>query len=569
MKEFFQNLRTFFRQFSIRTQIIVGSTICALLALLLSGIFSGGSDAVNLIPKNARFVAVINFESLASKADLKNLEGDRYSILSEDPLVAQIISKPESTGIDFSNDIFLFSYSDSTKHREPDGKKYWIDAYYTALALDIDDKEDFQTFSKNAVNEWSDTMNVVTEVFSKGFSYYLSEPRKNTIGDSYLICWDNEKAMVLKADYVSPFVIKESQDLIEKGKYLMSLNENEVCINTVSSFQEFYSNKTELSLWLNANASELNALSAVNGLNLLNDNLSLFITFQNDGVHLKLHSDLNEDSSKDLSKLYGDGFNRSLLNYVPKNNLVVAGLSMNVMKMFDKFYFDLGLNRAERTLANRILNDFKGSAIMAVLDRPQEKKDEPLPMALVVDLENEAPLDEIVEHIENDARYSIKESDSYWEVTDKIDGNTIAYVCVLKKIGMLTNDYECLKRFMDGGYGNESIRTADIGSKISNSNIFLNVELNKIAEKEKERKMDLGLDSRLPFESLEGFLDQFELSMTSKDLGSVEIVLKSKENGNNSLNRLIEFFGNLYENDPTNKSDDVLNIMSSEEFEII
>lgn len=560
MKRLLQDLKLFFNKLTKKQKIVGGSLIGGIL-LFLFIVFSGGSDSIKLIPKDAFFVAVINVRDVASKADLEDLEKTEWGTeastkLEEDPIIKKLKDKPLSTGIDLTSDIFVFGLL-------KDGK---TDPAYLGFTMDIWDEDDFKAFSKEALQDYFSSDNdYIDEEIGTEYSFRLvADSKREESRAELIVCWDDEKALVLKT--ISRI---SSKDLKAKAQELMSLDEKER-VTAISSFKDFYRQKTEMCLWINPKpvldnlpSRDYKELSNIVDISLIEDNyLAMFLEFKDDGIYFNLQTDLNGQVKEMTDVIFNKSFDRKLLDLVPNDSYAIATLSMNMDVSYALLRsqldgkFQKPIERFERTFneelgfdIQELLKSLGGNGLIALLELP-ESDDIPIPkLAFAFDSENEEYVDRIINRLQRELPpdVSLYYDKGYWKLTNDEVKDLEVYIASRNGSNVVTNDYDCLQKYLRGGYGNESLSRSKMASRLLEANLFfyMNTDLNDLPDAW-QSTMAKSVGGFNMLDKINAYIQGIEISASAKEKNSMEFVLHTEYKGGNALNGLIRLVGDVY-----------------------
>ena len=163
-------------------------------------------------------------------------------------------------------------------------------------------------------------------------------------------------------------------------------------------------------------------------------------------------------------------------------------------------------------------------------------------MGLVIDINGDEIIKALIEKIPEN--YLTKHGD-YYEFP--FDDRYPSYFAFNENICFITNDKKSIKVFKDGGYSANNLNNSDLKSDILNNSFYTFLNLN-YDEYPKEIKQEIKNNQNYEEEKLfkiwNGFAKSIELKQINKN--SVEIIFKTKNNENNTLNSIITTIDDNY-----------------------
>lgn len=314
-------MKRFLEKFSTNQKIIGGVALVAGIAgtLYYFGFFNK-SEAINLVPKDALFVGVINVADLADKADLEDLkQTESYEKLmelsEESDFMNDFMENPASTGIDLTTDIFVFAMEREVP--------------FVAFTMDVDDQEEFESFLKNLNDETAfidDDFNIeegegysylLLEKRSDEYAYYNYQNRRNQdIFYKGILAWDDEKILLLSSDDRLG-----ENDLTDVISELWEQNDADR-ITSSETFMDFYSEKQDISVWVNI--PELADMSRDRDIREFSRyfgdiTASYHMNFEDDGISVQMDMAMDPEDASDYDNSLNYIFHK--LDEVVQDNL--------------------------------------------------------------------------------------------------------------------------------------------------------------------------------------------------------------------------------------------------------
>lgn len=163
-------------------------------------------------------------------------------------------------------------------------------------------------------------------------------------------------------------------------------------------------------------------------------------------------------------------------------------------------------------------------------------------MGLAIDMNGDEVIKKIIKKIpENQMN---KKSD-YYEF--KIGNRYPLYFSFNKSICFFTNDKKSIKAFKEGGYSSSNLGDAKISTDILSSNFysFINLNYSNYSKNiKKQIKKSQNNNEKKIYEIWNDYAESLEIKQFNNN--SIEIIFKSKENENNSLNTIISMLDDNY-----------------------
>lgn len=269
------------------------------------------------IPKDAVGVMYINLKTLSEKSndlDLKNLS---VNALIEDKAPKEIKE-------------FVSEFMTSENLNNTFRKEFILGfgsfkrlSGFGGLALPIRDAASFEAFIQPMLDKMPDAEKEVNVGKDKDFTVYSI--RELAIG------WNNKTALIIGADKYAGAELKD----------LTTLNRAESILAT-NYFDGFFDTKQDMGLHLTSTPlgdaldGLLNAFAGVK-VNLENNNLSYYGSFEKDHIHTNTNLKLNKDFTSLLGykKWMSTSYSKSLLDALPGNPLLLAKISIDPADYFE------------------------------------------------------------------------------------------------------------------------------------------------------------------------------------------------------------------------------------------
>lgn len=335
----------------------VAFLLFGMIALVLSSC-SKPAENIQLIPKEAIAVSVIDVYSLAKKGKMKDFkELNLFKAFKEEvnseskktsKMMTSVMEDPRMTGIDFKSDVFVYYMNE--------------DEQYFCLSMALKNEGKFESF----LEEFMETSEMDYSIENENSFKYMAAAPEMTIA------WDENKLMFLGG------FNNDIEPLKAQLKSLFSLN-SEDRITSNEDFNEFYKNKRDISAWVSTNSLMKSTIfmAIPKGLNTnLEDNyISMHLNFGDDNISLLTNYTPNEEMSKmmeeyDASKV---SFNNDLFNYFPKQSYAAMSLSTNPMAYYNIMKQEEGFESVQEMFKNStdqnlkdVLESVKGNIIVSL-----------------------------------------------------------------------------------------------------------------------------------------------------------------------------------------------------------
>lgn len=295
------------------------------LSLFLLVSCSSSPENLTSIPKDTNVVVVVDILSIIKKgnleeiSELKMFKSFKKEVRNEKKKISKMIDKviedPTVSGIDFTSDMFAYYVNESS------------DEEFFCVSIAIDNEEDFAGFVEDFLDKARIEFDIEKE---KDYSYTLAG-RKMAIG------WDQAKAVIIVASNR-----KSRENLDSEIETLFSLKD-EGQISSRNEFNEFYSNKGDVSLWFSSNLFIDSRWFERMGEEIeydLEDNYGwAFLNFGENDMSLRAQIKYNEEIQKtiDDNNIWGSGADAKLLKFFPKESYASASIGINPNSYYNIF----------------------------------------------------------------------------------------------------------------------------------------------------------------------------------------------------------------------------------------
>lgn len=344
--------------------------INCLLAFLLLITFASckNSDTdARYLPKNAAVVIHLNGKSLTEKLPWEEIQkNEAYKMVYADSTlkdyVKDVLDNPEVTGIDISNDVFIFMEADSA-------------GSYGAVHGRLKDAEKFSSFLKKSPEN---------TVGKSGELYNLRNRKSAGVWNKerFLIIVDmpDTKGMDLQADDVMSDSAPSTggRDLASQATKLFSIGEKESLADE-RKFTRLIDEKGDMHFWMNTYAlySSTPQFSAMNVMNLTKLYEGSFFTgtaiFEKGRIDGHFRSYSGKELTNIIKKYSGKGIDKEMVNKLQGDDLAMLYF-MNfkpegVKAMLDVMgmtgFANMGLAMAGLTIDD-VVKGFKGDFVFGI-----------------------------------------------------------------------------------------------------------------------------------------------------------------------------------------------------------
>jgi len=296
--------------------------ILAIGAMLLSSC-SSTPESLKTIPKESSVVSAIDVYSIIQKGKLTELSDMKFfktfkkELRNENKKVSRIMDDimedPTLTGIDFTNDVFIYYVDQADDER------------YVCISAEISDELKFSEFIEDLLDK-SDVEYDIEE--EKEYKYTI-------VNEKLAIGWDTKKMVFLTASNYS------SRENIEMAvEELISLKEKDQ-ITANEEFNNFYKDKKDVSVWLSTNIFEndysYRRLEESIDIDLSDNYISTYLNFDDNEITLLTRLSPNKEIQELLTKnnITDNTFNSELLNFFPKDAYSASSISVNPMAIYN------------------------------------------------------------------------------------------------------------------------------------------------------------------------------------------------------------------------------------------
>ena len=531
-----------------RTPLI--KSIVLIVSIMFFSSCSNTPKSLKAIPQETNMVSVIDMHSILKKGKLDEISNFKFfktfkkELRNENrkmsKIMGNIIKNPTSTGINFSNDLFMF-YVNEAK-----------DEQFFCISIDLQNEETFVEFIESVIDELGVNYNVEKE---ENYNYII-------LKGEVAIAWDKEKAVLLSAENRSS---RKNLDLEIETLFELKAKDQ---IIAKEEFKTFYARKKDISIWCSTNLFEDNYyfknIEKELDFEITNNYIAAFLDFESDFISITGTITPNEDVEKMMEEnnIWDTKFNTETLNYLPNDSYANVSLSLdplayyNILSEEDDFIkTEKKFNKEMDFSLKEVISSFKGNAVFSLSGFEQVQyeaysynykkvtKETTLPvMGLVFDLNSDDILRKIIKKIPEG---KLEKRNDYYVL--KVDNKYSVYLAYNNELCLITNDKNSVKAFETGGIKTNSLKNSNFASKFSESGYYayLNLDYNDYPKEIKKKFKDAQNNKE---EKLFKIWNKLARSVEIKQIDnySVEIKLTTSNEGSNSLNTLITVLDDNY-----------------------
>ena len=517
-------------------------------AVMMTSCSSGANKEGAVIPKDALFVATLDLGSVWEKGELKKANDlkivkEIHKNLKEespnlDKIVNDILSDPESSGIDFGKNVTLFATQEGRQT-------------YFVVSATMKDNEKFEAlFSKMKKAKLLDSDFTKKIDKKNGLKLMLLE--------DVSIIYNDDRVLLVTTDRYD-----RDDEKTEYGIELFSLK-SEDAISSLSSFNEFWSNRHDAAIFIPYSSSS--NMGGMGGLySGILDNVfdaildsdeqkqleeaGLYFAVSFEKGSIDIHSGTCGVPKK-LKKIADASFNKDLIDYMPEKTYAAATLAINTDYIIEVLESDKDTKKIlkqkidiKKYTVRDLLESLGGSVVVSL--HGFSRDGEPL-IAGAIDIKNADLVKAAIKEM------GLEKEGGYYNLHG-------AYLYLGNGVIVASNDQKVVKKAATGGYGNGM---KAIASKAKSGSFFyVNLDINQypaeIKEGAKEAKKYYGDD-------VYDFITMFSSAEISKDGDNAVFHLFFKKDDNNSLAMIIKSLDKMIANGffrpkayPDNYYDDV------------
>lgn len=509
-----------------------------ILITFLNSSCTNNPNTIKVIPKDAGLVTVINAASLIDKGGLFNLKNsaviNKYRTKQnlnkpEIKLADKVLQNPLVTGLDLGNDLFSFLISGEEKE------------LLSCISAGLVDEELFTTF----MNDFLETSKIESKIQN-------NESFTSVLIDRKTICaWNKKQLLIINSSNYS----SDSNNLTAKCKELLALDKVDQLVQN-KSFQLFYNNRKDISFWSSTNRfieqDEMKDFENEYSLNLADNYLSFFLSFDDGQITLTAKADLNKEMSELYSKYkaLGDNFNTELLTNLTKDNLGLVCLSLNTDALYesikDQNYVSMA-DKMSKVTPKEFLESVGGSFALSVSSLKMKNDNNKLrPIAaFTFDLKEKKIIDRLMSMVPTTM---FVDHAGYYEFGNVGYINENIYLVSNNDACLISNDEELVLSFKNNETLINRIDKNNFSNEIGNNGLFIKIPLNldKFPEEaRKELNSQLSNSDEAIALAINELVESIDFKLSNKKTAGLCLKIKNKDK--NSLKVLIETIENNVE----------------------
>lgn len=528
--------------------------VLAGLGVLLLASCSSGPNNLNVIPKEAKVVSVIDFYSIIKKGKLYDIKDfNLFNVFTKEARKAdkglvklsnEIIDDPGITGISLTSDFFVYYLNEAE------------DESFSVISAELNSDSKFEDFIKHVLKKTGGDLEI-----EDGSTY-----KYTIMGRDVAMAWDSDKVVFLTAlnRASRPHMDIEIEALFE-------LSESEQ-ITSNEDFNTFYNKKKDISVWMSTNLYEnsyqYKMLMQQADFDISDSYASAHLDFEDESVSLLTEFTPNEEVQKMMSEhnIFEHEMNTDLLEFFPSENLATASMSISpsayyslIKKQGEFEKVEAEFKRETGFEFKEIVESIEGSAVVSVFGFKEVEytyetegygrsvevsRNEYLPqIGLAFDINGNRVLKDMLDNMPEGA---INKLNNYYQFT--FDRKFPAYLAFNDKVCYISNDLESIAAFNNGGGSGDDLSDSDVSSAIESSNFYTYLNLNYESYpkeiKKRIKSSQNGMEKKL-FKIWNEIAKSMELK--SIETNSVEFIFNTKDSGSNSLSVIFKAIDENYQ----------------------
>ncbi len=499
------------------------------LSVFLFNSCSKKSEHLKLIPAETGFVASIDLAGILKKANTKEvMEMQLFKTLQEElrtenrrlsMTLDEIQKKPSSSGVSFSQPIYVFEHSTNPKES------------IICISISLSNRKNFEKTLRGMLKPQDEDF----KVYQADGVYFISPDEKTAIG------WDNEKALVVMSvsDYFYGNITKTMASLFK--------NENNILQN--KDFNNFSKTKKDVGVWLSMEQFFINMLDEnmrqLIDLELYEGSfLSMLMNFEKDLIAIKAITTYGEKMASIYTKdMYEAKLNKSMIELFPATQYLFMSARMNTLKVVNALPNHV---LAQIQEANEMMAALTGHSLEDLFKSFGDNfflslyGFNPIPQfAVAFELSNPEVLNDMLKIVPN----AIMQG----EVLYLPVGNMPLFAYMSNNFIFLSNDMALTNQASTGTKPSPNLSETKIRKSIEKHFSYLNLNL-RINEYPDEITSLLRMSPQgaIVLSVMEDFTDEIELK--SVNMYESDILFKLKPQNKNALFSLLSLINENYRN---------------------
>jgi hypothetical protein len=278
------------------------------------------SSTFTVIPADAKVVGVFDAKSLYSKAEISKIgEYSFYNTAMQEieneskqvaEMLEELLKNPTSTGINLLQDIIIYYYDNDD------------DEQFVAVALPLISKSKYEKWLEKLLTVTGENISFET---NKDYTFFK-------IDNNVAFGWNKKVAIVL-----IPTNGSSEDNLDENLENVMTLEKDDQ-ITTNKNFNSFFSNKKDISVWIDFSlfkddVKNYEQMLGNTNLNISETSLSAYIDFQDGNINMNVNYEMGDNEN--VTKIYDGKFDENVLKYSPNKTLGLYAIAINTPAFAD------------------------------------------------------------------------------------------------------------------------------------------------------------------------------------------------------------------------------------------
>ena len=478
-----------------------------------------------LIPEQSAVIAVFDVPSLIKKAQLENIDAlKNETMLNEFPVLRELVKNPANTGIDLTSDMFVFYIM----HNENN---------YVCANISLKNQKQAQEFVETKLGK---------DFQAEGKQRFYAEEHHTwiTIENNIMLVVSSESHDKAKsAEFVNYLATLPKDASIADNEHFKTFlkNKNDVGIFVSSTpLMKILKNPLLPEFW-----EKVFTLYNLNEADLYNNYFITDVNFKNNEVEINYSYVLNEQLENYVRENFStERASNELLQFAHATSVFAAYSSSDIEKTLAYLqnmpeFSDINEEFSEKTgfSLDKVLSLFTGDFLISFYDLQQEG-DSPTPLlAVVASITNETEVNELLQ--KKFADFKKNAAIPYYDLSTLGVVNHL-FIAVHNATIMLTTDPAALVALADGGFKNTLPTSSLAASSDADAGLFLNLDFDTYPDQVREiltMMANTDVLNNLPFKSL--------ITSGENSSMSAKMVLTMKNDDNNSLSQILQFFTSL------------------------
>jgi hypothetical protein len=480
----------------------------------------GTSDALNVIPEDAVFVARANLPVLLEKMDFEQIKNSPQfresmeNLTLQNPILADVLQNTEQSGVDISQAAYSYIQLDPEN----------INEAFSAAVISLTDAASFgQLIQQNA------EAGSVEE--KEGFTAW--KENKTTIvawNDSYALFGTSQRFL----------------DLDERAKQVLN-QENAASIADNKDLRKAFGSSHDISLWFTSNPfadapqAQLALGLAEFEADALKDNyIHGYIDFEEGKVVGKLLPYLQKGLTKDIDKLFNNELATDFSSYIsPNRSLLLLTAALNTDGLNEvlqartqaKGFLEFGLKRYGLSLTD-ITSALGGDVLFSTLTNDENR----VSGLFATNITNEETFGKLLQAgveqgvllQEDESTYAIRQIGfNQGELTISFDDG-LARLLVKDGLAFISGDKNLLETMKNGGFAKAEQASSSTWKTMASQIFWATLDLDNINARKMGASFDDDKVSEVKAQAGRNEVD-FTIEMIEKTKNSLEVLMGPEE----------------------------------------